>query len=140
MDDELVQFLRDRYDEEHQLARAAGGAPWEASVPNMVHISASGQREARALRTSGYVASTEREEHQRHIARHSPARVLAAIEGNRGVLRQYEDVCAQVRTPVSAENRAAARIEQGALEDVLRLLALPYADHPAYRERWRPVA
>jgi hypothetical protein len=39
---------------------------------------------------------------------------------------------------VSAENRRAARVEQGALEDVMRLLAMPYADRPGYREEWRP--
>ena len=44
----------------------------------------------------------------------------------------------QARNPVSAANYEAARIEQGALRDVLELLALPYADRPGYREDWRP--
>lgn len=139
MIDDVVQFLRDRYDEEEQVACAAGGAPWDATVPNMVHASATAQREPSVLRTSGYIASTDREEYQRHIARHSPARVLVDLEGKRGVLRQYEAVTEQVKNPVSADNRAHARTEQHALEDVLRLLAVAYADHPDYRETWRPV-
>jgi hypothetical protein len=66
------------------------------------------------------------------------ARVLREIDAKRGVLRQYEEVRQQVRHPVSAENRMRARVEQGALEDVLRLLVLPYADRPGCREEWRP--
>jgi hypothetical protein len=66
------------------------------------------------------------------------ARVLREIEAKRGVLRQHEAVREQVRNPVSAENRQAARIAQGELEDVLRLLALPYADRPGYRQEWAP--
>lgn len=67
-----------------------------------------------------------------------PARVLREIEAKRGVLRQYEAVREQVRNPVSAENRRAARIAQGELEDVLRLLAVPYSDRPGYDGAWRP--
>ena len=67
-----------------------------------------------------------------------PARVLREVEAKRGVLRQYLDLREQVRNPVSAENRARARALQGELGDVLRLLALPYADRPGYRDEWRP--
>jgi len=73
-----------------------------------------------------------------HIIRHDPARVLREVEAKRAVLAQYESAREQVRHPVSAENRAAARVAQGELEDVLRLLAAVYADHPDYREEWRP--
>ncbi|SFO60056.1 hypothetical protein SAMN05421854_102478 [Amycolatopsis rubida] len=63
-------------------------------------------------------------------------------------------------TPAAADRRRAAEIDakrqiielysdgaefpdfdggyQSAMEDVLELLALPYAEHPDYREEWRP--
>lgn len=73
-----------------------------------------------------------------HIAGWDPSRVLREIDAKRGVLRQYESVREQVRNPASAENRMRARVAQGELEDVLRLLALPYADRPGYRDEWKP--
>lgn len=73
-----------------------------------------------------------------HAARHDPARVLAEVEAKRAVLRQYTELREQVRNPVSAENRSRARALQGEIGDLLRLLALPYADRVGYRDEWRP--
>jgi hypothetical protein len=61
---------------------------------------------------------------------------VADAQSKLGVLRQYETAREQVRNPVSAENRMRARVAQGELEDVLRLLALPYMNHPDYRDQW----
>jgi hypothetical protein len=73
-----------------------------------------------------------------HIARHDPARVLREVEAKRAILGQYEAVCAEVREPKSADHLAHARSRQFQLEQVLPLLALPYADHPAYNPAWAP--
>lgn len=51
-----------------------------------------------------------------HLIHWMPPRVLAEVEAKRRILDAYED-------------------ETGYL---LRLLALPYADRPGYREEWRP--
>ncbi|MGA4864080.1 DUF6221 family protein [Streptomyces lavendulocolor] len=71
-----------------------------------------------------------------HIARHDPARVLAEVDAKRQMIDEY------------ARNAEAAEAEQcpnewnGGIDKlghfVLPLLALPYADHPDYRDEWRP--
>jgi len=53
-----------------------------------------------------------------HIGRWHPRRVLAEVEAKRRMLVHWQD----------ADD----------LLDALRFLALPYADHPGYREEWRP--
>jgi hypothetical protein len=55
-----------------------------------------------------------------HIARHDPARVLAECEAKRRIVEMH------------------AYQEEHFTPDELRALALPYADHPDYREEWRP--
>ncbi len=54
-----------------------------------------------------------------------PARVLAECAAKRGIVEiQRTDL---VDDP-----------EDWRADEILRLLALPYADHPAYRPEWRP--
>jgi len=54
----------------------------------------------------------------------TPTRVLAECETKRRIV----ELCAYWQRPVDGLDG----------EDILRLLALPYADHPDYREEWRP--
>lgn len=63
---------------------------------------------------------------------------LAEVEAKQRILAQYEAVCDEVRHPVSAEHRTNARARQHQLDQVLPLLALPYAEHADYRNEWRP--
>ena len=72
-------------------------------------------------------------ENARHIARHDPARVLAECEAKRRILESS-----------SAKATALDRITPGvgavlanAAWD-LRNIAAVYADHPDYREEWKP--
>jgi hypothetical protein len=55
---------------------------------------------------------------------HQTARVLAECEAK----RQIVEACAEV----------LAYDAEALPQDVLRFLALPYADHPDYREEWKP--
>lgn len=64
-----------------------------------------------------YVAHARGEYISRHIARWDPARVLAECETKRRLIELGE--------------------KDSYWDDVLRLLALPYADHPDYRDVWR---
>lgn len=114
---DLVEFLTARLDEDEQVARAAGDG-WYGYDPEQA------------------IAMVPVEDTQ-HIARHSPARVLAEVDAKRRVIAQWEDARSQARNPVSSDNYRAARIEQGALAEVMCLLALPYADHPDYDKAWR---
>jgi hypothetical protein len=93
-----------------------------------------------------------------HIVRHDPAQVLREVEAKRQLLddlnadqhhRNEEDhwySCAVLtdehgETLCSDEGRAPGPCDCGRDTRVarrLRLLGLPYADHPDYREDWRP--
>ncbi|MDT9688182.1 DUF6221 family protein [Streptomyces sp. P9(2023)] len=102
--DDLIAFLRARLDEDEQTARAASDG-WYLYDPEQA------------------IAFVPVEDTQ-HIARHTPARVLAEVDAKRRILNDlwggpdHEDMWAHH----------------------IRLLALPYADHPDYRDEWRPQA
>jgi len=63
----------------------------------------------------------------RHAERFDPARVLAECEAKRRIV---ELVRPDPSMPVDSGRFVSA--------GVLMLLALPYADHPDYRDEWRP--
>jgi hypothetical protein len=65
-----------------------------------------------------------------HIARHDPARVLAEVEAKREVVRLAERAHDYHETFMNGF--------ASAMEDALRLYALPFAEHPDYRQEWRP--
>lgn len=60
-----------------------------------------------------------------HIARHDPARVLREVDAKRRIVTE------------AAEYQAGI-YGYPEMKTVLRLLALPFADHPDYRQEWRP--
>lgn len=124
--EELIAFLRARLDEDEQWALECGGAPWSAPIPGMVHVDAKAIADNKlALGKLGYVATVLHEEDRRHIARHDPARILREVESKRRIIDQhigYYGTGDDEFLPVQ----------------VLRLLALPYMDHPDYREAWLP--
>lgn len=134
--DDLVQFLRARYDEEHLLAIEAGdGSPaaW-TYAPELTWNGPDGPREAVVDfhgSAMGYVAVVDpvHGEHgtwqARHIARHDPARVLRDIEAKRQLIDWV------LRWPLRPGPPSS-------VDGVLERLALPYADHPDYRDTWRP--
>ncbi|KOV86082.1 MULTISPECIES: DUF6221 family protein [unclassified Streptomyces] len=135
--DELVQFLRDRLDEDEQTARAAAPGPWRQDEPE--------RRDFVRSAGDGYVVdcsgSRTPRENAEHVARHDPARVLRDIEARRALLAEHELVpsnqgalgCAVcVATP-----SWGLEVVSGPCT-TLRLLASVHADHPDYREEWRP--
>ena len=130
--DELVRFLRARYDEDEQIARAAPDGPWSMDgsgsivdgTGGRVVPSVGGARNGRATRWPEDPAAE-------HIAQHDPARVLRDTEARQQELDlhqpepgQHPDFCGYDRHELPCRP--------------LRLLALPYSDHPDYREAWRP--
>lgn len=60
-----------------------------------------------------------------HAERHTPARVLREVDAKRELLDEYIREIGD-----DAANETAQQLG--------KLLALPYADHPDYREQWRP--
>jgi hypothetical protein len=79
-----------------------------------------------------------------HIVRHDPARVLREIDAKRqmiGEFIRYESEIDYARGCCHSEDAIVSGLHGGHLpKDILglRLLALPYADRPGYREEWRP--
>jgi hypothetical protein len=146
----LTEFLLARIAEDEEVARAASPASWTQGVkragsPGRWHgieaYSVLVDRSDRVF-TEGapLVADSPSVSDVEHIARHDPARVLAECEAKRRIVAmgQFSD------SPESAvdfwlevgEGKTPPQ-PVGALVDVFRALALPYADHPDFREEWR---
>ncbi len=69
-----------------------------------------------------------------HIVRHDPARVLREVAAMRQLLDFWS---ASYSKPEDFPGPEWDKVRANAGWTV-RLLALPYADHPDYREEWRP--
>ncbi|WP_405506373.1 DUF6221 family protein [Streptomyces cyaneofuscatus] len=160
MTDALVAFLKARIDDD-AAAIPTGLPDWHS--PGSRVVLAEGFNEYvvideslkdmlerdESLMPFGCVAVTDYDADAKYIARHDPARTLREVEAKRAVLAAY---CAAVsareeaarlvqkaRTsgwdPIMAELEEASAIhKRDALHEVLRLLALPYSDHPGYEE------
>lgn len=74
-----------------------------------------------------------------HIARHDPARVLAECEAKRRIVHQH-GAGEGHECPDGFMDSAETDPHTGWENDcqTLKFLALPYADHPDYREEWKP--
>lgn len=155
----LTDFLLARLAEDEAVARAASGTTWV--VEHHAGGLGSAQSEAWAVDTNerrihldrdiGSIAAVEvaydrdydtpeggceRVADADHIARHDPARVLSEVEAKRRIV----DACAQrIREDGDGQHDmlGVAWTATFAAEEVLPLLAQPYADHPDFRDEWR---
>lgn len=141
---DLLAFVRARLDEREARAKAAdvkqGDTAWfvspvVASAPRHFTVrSAQDKRPiARAADLAGdddadTVGILDGEAVAAHIADNDPAFVLADVVAKRQIIEQYE----------LAGGGMAGQILRNCLDTPIRLLALPYAGHPDYDERWRP--
>lgn len=124
---DLVEFLRARLARDEQIARACSDASWKATPSGTVSVDAD---------DPAFVATAENGAYAEHIARHDPSRTLSEVTARRQIIDDYEKdawVLGQGRPNPALEAAQATR------ETVLRLLALPYAAHPAYQQEWRPA-
>jgi len=122
---DLVAFLRARLVERAAKARAATPGRW---VANKHEYGAEVYTEAGEGVAYDHDAGGVSWDDADFIADHDPARVLAEVEAKRRIVAGIAD----------ADAEAAYIIGTFTAWDVLRLLALPYADHADYREEWRP--
>lgn len=135
--DDLIAFIRARLDEDEQAARAAidqarTNAEWHVSdIGDTVLMWPPEPEVAANLRAHGMHHEAQEADGWQgeqilterlvpHIARHDPARVLAEVRAKRSILAEYTDGDCDI-----------------ALPHVLAIAAI-YADHPDYREEWRP--
>ncbi|MEV4670986.1 DUF6221 family protein [Actinomadura sp. NPDC049382] len=120
----LVEFLNARLDEDEQTAREAGNRRWLIE-DNTISLWPENEHD-------GFMTWPTRSD-ARHAVHWQPERVLAEVEAKRRIVDEHGpneyglcDVCV-----LNDDARRAPC-------PTLRLLALPYADHPDYDESWRP--
>jgi hypothetical protein len=126
---DLVEFLRARYDERAAKAQAAmrgGEGRWTQADPELYP----GLIEDERRETVVYDEGRPSEEQAAHIAENDPARVLREVESKRRLLEQFKLRGDSVRATVQPATG-------GVWDDLLRMLALPYADHDEFREEWQ---
>ncbi|MBP2583380.1 hypothetical protein J3A78_003858 [Streptomyces sp. PvR006] len=115
---DLIAFLSARLDEDAAAARRAGDSFRQIGETGVI-VATEGDR-AEECASANWAGIAD------HIVRHDPARVLAEVNAKRRIVTAYENY----------DNDAP---ELDVPESVLRLLALPYADHPDYRPEWAPT-
>lgn len=137
---ELIEFLRSRLDEDQTAAAGAGadGPHWRGTNDGIFPSDAS--RHPGAIVVGPYDHLPD--ELAEHIARHDPARVLAEVNAKRAILDEHQplkiegDKIAGCQTCSWRDDMEVLQVEWPC--PTVRLLALPYADHPDYRQEWRP--
>jgi hypothetical protein len=132
MSDDLITWLRDQLDDDERVARAADSGRWlpeDKGITFEYYADDFPDGEAQAR----LVADTRA--NQWHIASWDPARVLAEVDAKRRILDEYEKAFDRRRRHREDLASAGALLE---MVSVVKLLALPYADRPGYREEWRP--
>lgn len=146
----LADFLFDRVAEaEHKARRCAetSPSPWhvQCGVPFMGAFLTDDAGHHVFTGTDYGPDSRTNDEAALHIASWDPARVLAECEAKRRIVELhgpepgfvdrrwlYCKVCVRFHADIDCENEAWPC-------PTLRLLALPYADHPDYRPEWSLV-
>lgn len=130
MSEDLVTWLRARLDEDEALARAVErDLPGRAGEP---YEDGSGILDADEY--PSYPWGHDSPAELPFMARWHPRTVLAEIGAKRRILEQHEHKRQSISFYPSQGNAGGLM----ALDAVLRLLALPYAEHHAYRSEWRP--
>lgn len=116
--DDLVAWLRQQLDDDERTARRV--------APNQAPI------EVRAMVT--------REGSEPFLVVDS-ALLLAQVDATRRIITEVVDEATSLDMSVDLDRRVGSRdtaVEPYLGDVLLRLLALPYADRPGYREEWRP--
>lgn len=106
------------------------------------------QDAAKYLRPGDYIDITlsmydqeSGESHSKRIRPWQPERVLAECEAKCRIVEQAEEATADheaVALDMSGDDAKSFHAHSDPGETILRLLAQPYADHPDYRDEWRP--
>ncbi len=122
---DLTAFIRARLDEDEQVACAAGNRRWLVQ-DNIIELYP--ERE-----DDGFMSWPTRAD-ARHAANWDPIRVLREVEAKRRLLDFWSIAYSK---PEDFPGVEWEKVRANAAWTV-RLLALPYADHPDYREQWRP--
>ncbi|MFJ1995293.1 DUF6221 family protein [Streptomyces asiaticus] len=144
--DELVRWLGEQLDTDEQVARDATMGPWQNAPTASHYATATGQTEEAVFASppdvgTVVVASTGEARDRKnlrnaeHIVRFAdPARVLREIDAKRRIIAEVVPEARKAEAMINEEWGSGSDTDG----DLLRLLALPYANRPGYREEWRP--
>ncbi|WP_433254472.1 DUF6221 family protein [Streptosporangium sp. CA-135522] len=145
--DDLIAFLAARLDEDEQTARLAsevyGKSWWWNPSWGLVKGMPDNDGEATSIFSIGEETVAEVwSEVGPHIARHDPDRVLRDINAKRAIIDEHPATTGRDGTrPVRPTCPTCSQsVQEGDPYPcrMLRLLLLPYADHPDYRQEWKP--
>ena len=139
---DLVGFLRARLDEDFEAVQLVLGSNVMAAIrdghpaPRWIPSPNSdvGVWDTNRQPRVKYAWPRERD----HIIRHDPARVLVEVEAKRRILDDVLPTMQADELRIAGEWGVGTDPVREASDDLLSLLALPYADHPDYREEWKP--
>ncbi|MFB7244657.1 DUF6221 family protein [Streptomyces populi] len=106
---DLATFLSARFDEDEAVAQAASRDLSEV-LSQVEYLDKATQAD------------------ELHITRHGPARVFAEIHAKREIVSTWRKLHFLGRTGLG----------EGVAARAMQFLAVVYADHPDYDERWRP--
>lgn len=151
--DELVRFLNACLDEDAKAARkAAALCGCHPPAPSWTFRDGDEPTDGRILVVDEPHPGIKRKISRRwnrsyegmfmaeHIVRHDPARALAEVDAKRQIIRLHSfgtgHECSTLDDNGDIDHCTWVMDSEACT--TLRLLALPYADHPGYREEWRP--
>ena len=137
---DLTDFLRARLDEDEQVARSSGDGrvAWLTYLDDEGHMHyttvASGTDMATGSDDTWVANGKELPAPARVLLVYDPARELRKVEARQRILATF------VALDTHPNRLTYGQLQQQwvALRAVIAGLALPYADHPDYREEWRP--
>lgn len=138
---DLTNFLRERLESDATWARAATGEDWRSTGEGtLANRDVDGWN---ASSDNAHIATFRHTWDADHAARWSPTRVLREVEAKRQILgihrlAGYDFEGRDVGPGCYECGHSAEYSDRGGWCETVRLLALPYADHPDYREEWKP--
>lgn len=141
MSDDLAAFLLARIAEDEVAALAATRNAWRVEDWSGLSGGSANWMVVGDFDVGAAAFHVKNEPDAVHIARHDPARVLVECAAKRGIVDEHQ---VTRRTPGYTYLLDPPCVTCGQVRPrrfpcpTLRLLALPYADHPDYREEWRP--
>ncbi|WP_329013175.1 DUF6221 family protein [Micromonospora rifamycinica] len=133
--DDLVTWLRAQLDDDERVARAVPDGSWtlrtdkDFPVPDVAYPDHTLWLGDRLAGEVGFGDGEIRPSEAAHMVLHDPARVLAEVDAKRRILDEHDPY---------GTGHDPCRRNPGRYCLTARLLALPYADRPGYRDEWRP--
>jgi len=141
---DLTDFLTARLDEDEAAARnvlaldySEGRWRWQSHRPKPYRSALVNERDqilVAAMNDDVWPSAAVAD----HITRHDPARVLATVAAHRAIVRDHggRHVCEDGMAGERWDDDANDVVEAPC--DVMRIIGTIYADHPDYRDEWRP--